>query len=143
MATTEAAEPIALGEYPQKNKKSGASELVRISTIEFGGYFYTGLRVFYQVHPKGPDDDGWRPDKDRGVSVREPDLDTVIDALTEARRIIHEQGRSTSRTSAPQSKPRRSTLGVEPVGQARPQRQDQGNRQTAPWETNPETTDHF
>ena len=110
---------IRLAEFPRRNLLTGAPEWLRIETGDFNGHYVTHLRIWYSTRPKSVNDDGSRPTK-VGVTLREVELDRAIEALEEARRIVHAEGRETNngqpassmvKTTRPSNrKPRNSDL---------------------------------
>ena len=133
MATTVAEDggKVRLAQFPRRNRETGVEEAIRIELADFQGREYLHLRLWYKARPNGPDDDGWRPSK-IGVSVREHELDALAEAIEEARRLVHAEGRSTAPEPRPvtTSRPRPDR----PSTGQRPHQSSQSSRSVPPWE---------
>lgn len=89
-------ESRTFAEFPARNKDTGAAEALRISSWDANGRISAQLRMFVlSGWHKNPRPDDYKADKQRGVSIREGDLDAAIAALQQIRYEVHRQGRRT------------------------------------------------
>ena len=94
-STAENVSVARLADFPRRNRKTGAPELLRVECSDFNGREYVNCRTWYQARPGGPNDDVWRPTS-IGVTFRQSELAALPAAIEEARRIVHAVGRSTA-----------------------------------------------
>lgn len=104
---TQADETVALCAWPRRNRQTGRDEQLRVAASDFGGRIFLHCRMFYSVSPRDDGDDSWRPDRARGVTIRENELDELAEAVERARALVRGQGRSTS-ADAPTRRSRRA-----------------------------------
>ena len=128
-------ETYRLCDFPRRNKQTGKKEKLRIESSHWNGRVNLNARLWYEAKRPSNGDDGYRPST-CGVTFREDEIDTVIEALQFHKRLIESEGRSTSSghpgdtirpVTVPPRQPAQTASTTRGPGR-------EGSRDAAPWE---------